>query len=67
MNLSEKLALLLKHWIDHNNSHKETYLSWADKAVDGKLAQTAESLRQTAALSVKITENLENALRSLHK
>jgi len=67
MALSEKLALLLKHWIDHNNSHKDNYLSWADKADADKLAKTAEFLRETSALSVKITENLEKALKALHQ
>ncbi|MBF0468420.1 MAG: hypothetical protein HQK61_05990 [Desulfamplus sp.] len=67
MSIDEKLALLLKHWIEHNNSHKETYLSWAEKAVDGKLEETAKFLRQTAELSVRITENLENALESIKR
>ncbi|MBF0259622.1 MAG: hypothetical protein HQK62_12430 [Desulfamplus sp.] len=67
MSLSEKLALLLKHWIDHNNSHKETYLSWADKATDDNIKEIADFLRQTADLSVRITDNLEKALKSLNK
>lgn len=71
MPLSAKFSLLLNNWIAHNNSHKESYLSWADKAESDKscahnLSEAAKFLRQTAELSEKITENLENALKSIH-
>lgn len=70
MSLSEKFSILLKNWIEHNNSHKESYLSWAEKAESdksgiGNLSEAARLLRQTAELSEKITENLENALKSI--
>ncbi|MBF0203165.1 MAG: hypothetical protein HQK67_02385 [Desulfamplus sp.] len=67
MPINEKIALLLKHWIEHNNSHKDNYLSWADKADEGKFGETAEFLRQASELSIKITESLEKALTSLQK
>ncbi len=27
----KKLETLLKHWLEHNNEHAETYLKWAEK------------------------------------
>ena len=70
LSLAQKFSMLLKHWIDHNNSHKESYISWANKADSDKsgknnLSEAAKLLRQTAELSEKITEHLENALKSI--
>ncbi|MBF0572382.1 MAG: hypothetical protein HQK69_01280 [Desulfamplus sp.] len=70
LSLAQKFSMLLKHWIDHNNSHKESYLSWADKADfenSGKnnLSEAANILRKTAELSEQITEQLQNALKSI--
>jgi hypothetical protein len=28
----EKLKHLIKHWIEHNNAHIQTYSEWAEKA-----------------------------------
>ncbi|MBF0411411.1 MAG: hypothetical protein HQK70_01720 [Desulfamplus sp.] len=70
MSLGQKFSLLLKNWIDHNNSHKESYISWAEKAESDKsegqnLSEAAILLRKTAELSERITENLESALKSI--
>lgn len=70
MSLSQKFSLLLKNWIDHNNSHKDSYISWAEKAEADKsgennLLEAAKFLRQTAELSEQITKNLESALNSI--
>ncbi|MBF0377378.1 MAG: hypothetical protein HQK72_07825 [Desulfamplus sp.] len=70
LSLAQKFSMLLKHWIDHNNSHKESYISWAnkvdsDKSESTNLSEAAKLLRQTAELSDKITEHLENALKSI--
>ncbi len=27
----KKLETLLKHWLEHNNEHAETYLKWAER------------------------------------
>lgn len=32
MNESEKLKLLLNHWMEHNNEHAAIYKDWAEKA-----------------------------------
>ena len=65
MSLEDKLKTLLTHWIDHNNSHMETYKSWAQKADDGNINAVADLLRQTADTSAGITKALEEALKHL--
>ncbi len=65
MSLEEKLSTLLNHWINHNNSHLETYRSWAQKAEDGSLTEVATLLKETAETSQKVTTTLEAALKSI--
>lgn len=65
MSMEEKITTLLKHWIDHNNSHMETYQSWAQKAEDASLAQVAGLLKETAEASGEITEKLNAALKAI--
>ncbi len=70
ISLEQKFSLLLKNWIDHNNSHKESYISWAKKAEsdnsnENNLLEAAKFLRQAIELSQRITENLESALKSI--
>jgi len=65
LSFEEKLSTLFQHWIAHNNSHLETYTSWAQKAEKEKMTQTAALLNETADVSSRITEILEKALKSL--
>ncbi len=34
MNELDKLAMLLPHWMEHNNSHADTYGEWAERVSD---------------------------------
>lgn len=65
LSFKEKLETLFNHWIDHNNSHKDSYLSWAHKASHEDLADIEKTLGEAAALSEQITEKLEQALKQL--
>jgi ABC-type Zn2+ transport system substrate-binding protein/surface adhesin len=65
MSFEEKISTLLNHWIDHNNSHMETYRSWAQKAEDASLADVAVLLKETAEASGTITRKLETALKAI--
>jgi len=67
MSMEEKISTLLNHWIDHNNSHMETYRSWAQKAEDASLAEVAVLLKETAEVSGTITEKLNAALKTITK
>ncbi|MFO7751612.1 MAG: hypothetical protein R6V41_00680 [Desulfobacteraceae bacterium] len=63
----EKLARLFEHWIDHNESHKATYFSWAEKAANENMPETAASLKEAAALSGMINEKIKKALKALNQ
>ena len=65
MSIEEKISTLLNHWIDHNNSHMETYRSWAQKAEEASLAEVAVLLKETAEASGTITKKLETALKAI--
>jgi len=67
MSMEEKISTLLNHWIDHNNSHMETYLSWAQKAEDASLEEVAVLLKETAKISSTITEKFNAALKAITK
>ncbi|MBF0201290.1 MAG: hypothetical protein HQK66_08245 [Desulfamplus sp.] len=67
MGLEDKLMVLLKHWIDHNDSHMKTYLSWAEKAREGKLDKAAHHLEGAARASQEIGTYLGDALKNLGK
>lgn len=59
------MQVLLKHWVDHNNSHKESYASWAQKLENDNLNEAAAFLIKAADASRQITDNLEAALKVL--
>ena len=65
MTLEQKLTTLLSHWIGHNDSHKDNYLSWAGKAKDAGLIDMASFLEQAGSLSQEVTQKLEEALKQV--
>lgn len=67
LTLAEKLTTLISHWIDHNDSHTDTYASWADKAEAEGMAAVARELRETTRLCSKITSALKEARKAVSK
>ena len=67
LSFEEKLTRLFEHWLDHNESHKANYLSWADKASENNMPDTAAGLKEAAALSGMINEKIKKALKSLNQ
>ncbi len=66
MSIEEKLAVLFSHWVDHNDSHKDNFFSWAKKAEDAGLKKIAAHLEQAGALSEKVTRELKQAQKILN-
>jgi hypothetical protein len=56
-----KLSKLLKHWADHNNSHKEDFLKWRDIAKSKSLNKVVDSLNKAIEMMDKSTEFLLKA------
>lgn len=48
-----KLSKLCKHWADHNDSHKDSFLKWRNIAENKSL--------------IKVVENLDKAIEMLDK
>ncbi|MEE4364126.1 MAG: hypothetical protein V2J08_09345 [Desulfotignum sp.] len=66
MSIEEKLAVLFSHWVDHNDSHKDNFFSWAKKAEDAGLEKIAAHLEQAGLLSEKVTQELKQAQKILN-
>ncbi len=61
----EKLKILLKHWIEHNHEHAETYIEWAEKARAAGNADLAGMLKEIAAETKKIDALFEKAKKAI--
>ncbi|MBN1255531.1 MAG: hypothetical protein JXA50_09690 [Deltaproteobacteria bacterium] len=61
----EKLPIIIKHWIEHNESHMDEYRQWATKAEE--LGLTAVKTRISDAMEAIIQFNglLNEALKEL--
>lgn len=61
----EKLPIIIKHWLEHNESHIEEYRQWAEKAEE--LGLTAVKTRITEAMEAIIQSNnlFKEALKEL--
>jgi len=61
----EKLPIIIRHWIEHNESHIGEYRQWAQKA--GELGLKAVKTRITEAMEAIIQSNdlFRKALKEL--
>jgi len=60
-----KLAKLLKHWADHNDSHKDSFLKWRNIANEKGLTKIVENLDKAIEMMDKSTEYLLLALKEI--
>ncbi len=58
----EKLKHLLKHWIEHNDTHIKNYSDWALKAGSAGNKELSGILKQIAGESEKLNGLFKNAL-----
>ncbi|WP_299982349.1 hypothetical protein [Desulfobacula sp.] len=65
LTFEQKLDKLFTHWIDHNESHKDTFLIWAGRAKEAGLAGVAGNLEKAGQLSEDVTSQLKDALNKL--
>jgi len=62
----EKLPIIIRHWIEHNQSHLEEYWRWAQKAgelgweqVKAKISKAMEEISQSNSHLEEALEELE--------
>ena len=61
----EKLKVLLKHWIEHNDAHVKTYDEWASKAGSFGNEELSAILRQISEESRKMDALFKKAIGSI--
>ena len=60
MKETDKLRVLLPHWIEHNGEHAGEFRAWAERA-----GPAGDALLDAARLLVEANVRLEEALRQL--
>ena len=60
-----KLSKLSKHWADHNDSHKESFIKWRNIAKEKGLESVAEQLDKAIEILDKCSEYLLAAKKEL--
>ncbi|WP_457553401.1 hypothetical protein [Desulfobacula sp.] len=65
LTFEQKLEKLFAHWIEHNDSHKDTFFIWAGRAQEAGLSEIAGSLKKAGQLSEDVTLQLKEAFNKL--
>lgn len=60
-----RLSKLCKHWADHNDSHKESFLKWRDIAKEKGLDSIVGKLNKAIEMLDKCNEYLLSAYKEL--
>ncbi|MFX1386972.1 MAG: hypothetical protein ACFE9M_07135 [Promethearchaeota archaeon] len=60
-----KLSKLFKHWADHNNSHKESFIKWRNIAKEKGLKSVVEQLDKAIETLDKCNDYLLAAKKEL--
>ena len=61
----EKLAVLLDHWIKHNNDHVGEYKKWSEIAEKEGLKKVADHLRDAADLMLQSNDKFNAAAKEM--
>jgi hypothetical protein len=61
----ENLSHLIEHWIEHNESHIETYNEWAQKAKKDGFLEASEDILEAARKIEEANEYLNKAKEGL--
>jgi phage shock protein A len=56
-----KLQAMLEQWIDHGDSHMDSYRDWAQKAVGAGEEEIAREIHLAVADSESVKEHLKRA------
>jgi hypothetical protein len=65
MGKSEKIPVLIRHWIEHNESHGEEFRRWADIAREEGLEGVGTLILEAADRIQSANETLKEALEQL--
>lgn len=65
MELVDKAAVRIKHWMEHNGNHIEEYDAFAKHLEDAGIGASARHIREMAELARKAGDCLRKALVAL--
>jgi hypothetical protein len=65
MEFSEKAAMRIEHWMEHNASHLRDYENFAAQLEEARASRSAAHIREMAELTRKIDDCLQKALAAL--
>jgi len=65
MEETEKLDVLLAHWIEHNESHIGTYKEWAEKLKSGGFDDVGAKIEEAVVFIYFANKKLDEAGRIL--
>jgi hypothetical protein len=65
MEFSEKAAIRIEHWMEHNASHLRDYEKFAAQLEEARAGRSAAHIREMADLSRRIGDCLQKALAAL--
>jgi hypothetical protein len=65
MEFSERAAIRIKHWMEHNASHLEDYENFAAQLEGARASRSAAHIREMAELTREIDDRLQKALAAL--
>jgi hypothetical protein len=65
--ITEKLGVLIHHWISHNEDHAREYRKWADRLEAEGLADIADVIRQAADLVLASNRHFRSAREKLNE
>ncbi|MBN2043558.1 MAG: hypothetical protein JW757_00955 [Anaerolineales bacterium] len=69
MNETDKLRVLIPHWIEHNHEHAEEFSQWAEKAANasGDLLAAVEAIKAANQALAAGLEKLGGGLPHQHQ
>jgi hypothetical protein len=65
MEFSEKAATRITHWMEHNESHRKDYETFATQLEEARASTSAAHIREMAELTRRIDGCLQKALEAL--
>ncbi len=65
MDQKEKLSVVIEHWIEHNENHREEYKKWAQTAGDLGLDSVRAEIEEAVEKLSQSNKHLERALKAI--
>jgi t-SNARE complex subunit (syntaxin) len=65
MDQKKRLSVIIEHWMEHNQSHREEYKRWAQTADELGLDSVKKEIEGAMEMIFQANKHLEKALKAL--